>query len=221
MLKCAPDDVETAAKLVDVYKRQNDPARAVELQQQLIQRSQSPEEKRQRVIELALIHEQTAHDNRRAEQALESARREFPQDVALLRALAEFYTRHQQTPAFNILLDRAGADARRALTAGRLTPASFEVLATVFDLRGRTDAARVSAAMLATLEGQPVELRGAGRGARLRPRARRPARARGADAAAARAPRQDRRGPRRGDRPRPSRDEGDAHRRRTRPSLAS
>jgi hypothetical protein len=122
----------------------------------------SPEEKRQRVIDLALIHEQTAHDNRRAEQALESARREFPQDVALLRALAEFYKRHQQTPAFNILLDRAGADARRALTAGRLTPASFDVLATVFDLRGRTDAARVSAAMLATLEGKPVELRGAG-----------------------------------------------------------
>ncbi len=162
VLKCAPDDVETAVKLVDVYKRQNDSARAVELQQQLIQRAESPEEKRQRVIDLALIHEQTAHDNRRAEQALESARREFPQDVALLRALAEFYKRHQQTPAFNILLDRAGADARRALTAGRLTPASFDVLATVFDLRGRTDAARVSAAMLATLEGKPVELRGAG-----------------------------------------------------------
>ena len=157
------DDVETAERSSSTStSRQNDSARAVELQQDLIQRSQSPEEKRQRVIELSLIHEQTAHDNRRAEQALESARREFPQDVALLRALAEFYTRHRQTPAFNILLDRAGADARRALTAGRLTPASFDVLATVFDLRGRTDAARVSAAMLATLEGRPVELRGAG-----------------------------------------------------------
>src|SRR6202022_3799325 len=98
--------------------RQNDSARAVELQQQLIQKSQSAEEKRQRVIELSLIHEQTAHDNRKAEQALESARREFPQDVAVLRALAEFYHRHRQTPAFNILLDRAAADARRALTAG-------------------------------------------------------------------------------------------------------
>ena len=36
VLKCAPDDVETATKLVDVYKRQNDSARAVELQQELI-----------------------------------------------------------------------------------------------------------------------------------------------------------------------------------------
>ena len=144
VLKCAPDDVDTAAKLVDVYKRQNDPVRAIELQQDLLQRSQSPDEKRQRVVELALIHEETAHDNRKAEQTLEGARREFPQDVSILRALAAFYTRHRQTPAVNILLDRAGADARRALTAGRLTPASFEVLATVFELRGQTDAARVS-----------------------------------------------------------------------------
>ncbi|HEY5147760.1 MAG TPA: tetratricopeptide repeat protein, partial [Polyangiaceae bacterium] len=162
VLKCAPDDVDTAAKLVDVYKRQNDPVRAIELQQDLLQRSQSPDEKRQRVVELALIHEETAHDNRKAEQTLEGARREFPQDVSILRALAAFYTRHRQTPAVNILLDRAGADARRALTAGRLTPASFEVLATVFELRGQTDAARVSQAMLATLEGRPVELQGAG-----------------------------------------------------------
>jgi tetratricopeptide (TPR) repeat protein len=162
VLKCAPDDVDTAAKLVEVYKRQNDAVRALELQQDLLQRSQSPDEKRQRMVELSLIHEETAHDNRKAEQTLEGARREFPQDVSILRALAAFYTRHHQTPAVNILLDRAGADARRALTAGRLTPASFEVLATVFELRGQTDAARVSQAMLATLEGRPVELRGAG-----------------------------------------------------------
>jgi tetratricopeptide (TPR) repeat protein len=162
VLKCAPDDIETATKLVTVYKRQNDPARAIELQQELVQRSKTPEEKRERVIELSRIHEETGHDNRKAEQTLESARREFPQDVSLLRALAEFYTRHKQTPAFNILLDRAGADARRALTAGRLTPASFEVLAAVFDLRGKTDAARVSQAMLDTLDAKPVDIGGAG-----------------------------------------------------------
>jgi tetratricopeptide (TPR) repeat protein len=162
VLKCAPDDPETTMKLVDVYKRQNDATRAIELQQNLIQKSRSPEQKRARIIELSAIQEQVARDNRKAEQTLEGARRESPQDVALLRALAEFYTRHRQTPAVNILLDRAGADARRALTAGRLVPASFEILATVFELRGRTDAARVSLAMLATLEGRPVDLRGAG-----------------------------------------------------------
>jgi predicted Zn-dependent protease len=162
VLKRAPEDATTTEKLVDVYKRQNDPARAAELQQELIARAASPEDKRRRVIELAAIHEQTAHDNRRAEQTLEAARREFPQDVAVLRALAEFYVRHHQAPAVNILLDRAGADARRALAAGRFTPATFEVLATVFDLRGRKDAARVTHGMLEALEARPADLGGAG-----------------------------------------------------------
>ena len=79
----------------------------------------------------------------------------------MLRALAEFYIRHHQTPAVNILLDRAGADARRGLAAGRFTPGLFEVLATVFDLRGKKDAARVTEAMLAAFEGRPAEFGGA------------------------------------------------------------
>jgi tetratricopeptide (TPR) repeat protein len=162
VLKRAPDDVATSEKLVDVYKRQNDPARAVELQQELVGKSRTPEDKRRRLVELATIHEVTAHDNRKAEQTLEAARREFPQDVGILRALADFYTRHHQAPAVNILLDRAGSDARRALAAARFSPGLFEVLATVFELRGKKDAARVTQAMLAALEGRPGELRGAG-----------------------------------------------------------
>jgi len=162
VLKRAPGDVETTEQLIDVYKRQKDPARAVELQQELVKASRSPEEKRKRLVELAAIHEQTAHDNRRAEQTLEAARREFPQDVGPLRALAEFYARHHQTPAFNILLDRAGGDARRALAAGRFSNGLFEVLATVFDLRGRKDAAAATQAVLAALEGRPAQVRGAG-----------------------------------------------------------
>jgi tetratricopeptide repeat protein len=162
VLKRAPEDVETTEKLVDVYKRQNDSARAAELQQELVAKAQSPEEKRRRVLELAAIHEHVAHDDRRAEQTLEAARREFPQDVAVLRALAEFYTNHHQAPAVNILLDRAGGDARRALVAGRVSPAIFEVLGTVSDLRGKKDAARVARAMLAVLAGQPAEIGGTG-----------------------------------------------------------
>ena len=158
VLKRGPEDVPTLRKLVDVYKRQNDATRAAELQQDLISRAPSPEEKRAGYIELAAIHEVAGHDNRRAEQTLEAARKEFPQDVGLLRALAEFYVRHQQTPAVNILLDRAGADARRALAAGRFSPAAFGVLATVNDLRGKKDAAAASTAMLAALEGRPAQI---------------------------------------------------------------
>ena len=158
VLKRGPEDVPTLRKLVDVYKRQNDATRAAELQQDLIARASTPEEKRAGYVELAAIHEVAGHDNRRAEQTLEAARKEFPQDVGLLRALAEFYVRHQQTPAVNILLDRAGADARRALAAGRFSPAAFGVLATVNDLRGKKDAAAASTAMLAALEGRPAQI---------------------------------------------------------------
>jgi tetratricopeptide (TPR) repeat protein len=166
VLKRTPEDAETTEKLVEVYKRQNDAARAAELQQTLITRARSADEKRRRMIDLSVIHEQTGHDNRRAEQALEAARREFPQDVAVLRAIAAFYMRHNQAPAVNVLLDRVGGDARRALAAGRFAPGLFEVLAAVFELRGRRDAAQVAQSMLAAFEAKPVaELRGAGEAA--------------------------------------------------------
>ena len=66
-----------------------------------------------------------SHDLRKAEQTLEAARREFPSDVGVLRALAEFYIRHKQTPAVNILLDRAAGDTRRAFATGRFSPAAL------------------------------------------------------------------------------------------------
>jgi tetratricopeptide (TPR) repeat protein len=162
VLKRTPEDVATIEKLVEVYRRQSDVGRAAELQQELVKLAATPEDKRRRLIELAFIHEQTGHDNRKAEQTLEGARREFPQDVAILRALAEFYVRHQQTPAVNILLDRAGADARRALAAGRFSTSAFEILGLVFEVRGKRDAAQSTQAMLAALEGRPAEIRAAG-----------------------------------------------------------
>jgi predicted Zn-dependent protease len=157
VLRRAPDDVETTQKLVEVYKRQNDPARAVELQQELVDRAQSPEDRRDRVLELAAIHEKISRDVRRAEKTLESARRDLPHDVVLLRALAEFYTRHHQTPAVHMLLDRASADARRALGAGRIASPPFEILAAVAELRNKPAAALAASAMLAAVEGRPVE----------------------------------------------------------------
>jgi lipoprotein NlpI len=161
VLRRDPEDIASLERLVDVYRRQNDAAQAIEAQQQLLARAKDVAEKRKRLVELALIHEQVSHDVRKAEQTLEAARREFPSDVGILRALAEFYLRHRQTPAVNILLDRAAGDARRAFQAGRLSPALFETMATVYELRGREDAANVARATLAAFTAQPCELRGA------------------------------------------------------------
>ena len=162
VLKRAPDDLRTLERLVEVYRKQNDGARALEIAQQLLKMATVPQERRDRLVAIALIHETTARDLRKAEQALEAARREFPNDVGALRALAEFYQRQKQLPAVNILLDRASADAQRALSAGRFSPALFQVLHAVHDLRGKKDAARVVSATVAALEGESSQVTGAG-----------------------------------------------------------
>ena len=160
VLKRAPDHVPTLERLVRVY-RGSDPQKALDTAQQLLKLSTDPEERKKRLIDIAQIHETNTRELRKAEQALEAARREFPTDVGVLRALAEFYQRQRQMPAVNILLDRASADARRSLSAGRFSPALFEMLQTVHELRGKRDGARVAAAALAALQGSPVSVPGA------------------------------------------------------------
>ena len=161
VLKRGTNDKKTTGKLVDVYKRQGDIARAVEMQQQLISAATDPNERLERLIELASIHETVGRDPRRSEQVLDSARKEYPTSVVALRAMAEFYSRQRQAPAMQILLDRAAGDARRAFAQGRFVPSLFEVLHAAFELRGKKDAARVVAATLAAVEGQKSELGGA------------------------------------------------------------
>ena len=153
VLKRAPNDLGTLEKLVDIYKRQGDVAKAVETQQTIVSEAHEPGQRLQRLVDLAQIHETTARDARRSEQVLESARKEFPTSVVALRAMAEFYARQRQMPAMQILLDRAAGDARRSFTAGRFVTSLFEVLHAAYELRGRKDAARVVAATLAAVEG--------------------------------------------------------------------
>ena len=153
VLKRNPGSIATLEKLIDIYKRQGDVAKAVETQQQIVAEAQDPNTRLQRLIDLAAIHETTARDARRAEQVLESARKEFPTSVVALRAMAEFYSRQRQMPAMQILLDRAASDARRSFAAGRFVTSLFEVLHAAYELRGRKDAARVVAATLAAVEG--------------------------------------------------------------------
>lgn len=162
VLKRAPNDIATLEKLIEIYKRQGDVAKAVETQMQIVAEASDPVLRLQRLIDLAAIHETTARDARRAEQVLESARKEFPTSVVALRAMAEFYSRQRQMPAMQILLDRAAGDARRSFAAGRFVTSLFEVLHAAYELRGRKDAARVVAATLAAVEGPNGPGRGAG-----------------------------------------------------------
>ncbi|HEX6274225.1 MAG TPA: tetratricopeptide repeat protein, partial [Polyangiaceae bacterium] len=162
VLKRTPDDTETVERLVNVYGQRGQPERAVELQTELLGRAQTPAQKRDRTLALAGIYEQIVKDRKRADATLDRARREWPQDVVVLRALVEHHRRANEQRAAQVLLDRAANDARRALATGRFDPSLFEVLGTVADLKGAADAALVAEATLAALAGQPFPVRGAG-----------------------------------------------------------
>ena len=150
VLKRAPDDAETTEKLVDVYKRQNDAARAIELQQELVQKSRvAGGEARSGSSSCppstSKPRRTTARPSRRSKARGASSRRTW-RSCAPSRSSTRGTSRRRRV---NILLDRAGADARRALTAGRLVPASFEsprygVRAAREDGRGAGDVRRCS-----------------------------------------------------------------------------
>jgi lipopolysaccharide biosynthesis regulator YciM len=161
VLRRIPGDAAAQERLVEVYRRTGDSPKAIEIQHALLSAAKSPEQKRKRTVELAAIHEQVARDPKKAEALLEAARKEFPNDVELLAAVAAFYTRSNRVPALHVLLDRAAGDARRALATGRFDVSLFAMLGAVAKLRDRTQAARIAETTVAAIEGRPSELGGA------------------------------------------------------------
>jgi tetratricopeptide (TPR) repeat protein len=161
ILKRSPADTGARERLVALYQRGGDAARAIEQQTVLVNAAEAPEAKCKRTIELAGIYEAVG-EGKKAETTLLQARKTWPKDDAALGALARYYQRANQASAANVLLDRAVADARRALSTGRFEPYLFSTIATVAELRGRPDAAAVARAAVAALEGGPAEMDGAG-----------------------------------------------------------
>jgi Tfp pilus assembly protein PilF len=162
VLKRSPEDSAATARLVQVYGRMGDTPRALELQNDLVQRAEAPEHKRDATLGLAVVYEQIVGDRRKAEGILDKARKTWGQDSTVLRALAEFHQRAGEQAALGVLLDRSAADARRALSTGRFDSAFFDILATVSELRGERDAATIARATLAALTGRDVAVNGAG-----------------------------------------------------------
>ena len=162
VLKRDPDDADAVARLVQVYGRLGDKATALSLQSDLLARAKTTDEKRDRMLALAIVEEQIVGERKRAEATFEKARKEWPHDSAVLRAVAEFQQRNGENRATQVLLDRAAADARRALGTGRFEPGFFEVLATVAELKHAGDSALVARATLAALRGEEVAVPAAG-----------------------------------------------------------
>ncbi|WCQ88212.1 hypothetical protein [Sorangium sp. Soce836] len=164
ILKRAPGDVSARERLVALYKRAGDGARALEQQNVLINAAEAPEQKCRRTAELAEIYESMG-DMKKAEATLLTARKTWPKDDFALGALARYYQRTEQASAAGVLLDRALADARRALSTGRFEPYLFSTVATVAELRGRAGASRIARATVAALDGRDAAMGGAGNAA--------------------------------------------------------
>ncbi len=164
ILKRTPASEEARERLVALYQRQGNFPLAIEQQTTLINAAEAPERKCARTAELAQIYE-VSGDAKKAEATLLQARKTWPKDDVALTALARFYQRNNQSQQAATLLDRAVADARRALGTGRFEPYLFSTVAAVAELRNRPDAAKVAKAAVAALEGESAELDGAGLGA--------------------------------------------------------
>ncbi|WP_437279620.1 tetratricopeptide repeat protein [Sorangium sp. So ce375] len=164
ILKRSPGDVSARERLVSLYKRAGDGARALEQQNLLINAAEAPEQKCRRTAELAEIYESMG-DAKKAEATLLTARKTWPKDDFALGALARYYQRTEQASAATTLLDRALADARRALNTGRFEPYLFSTVATVAELRGRASASSIARATVAALEGRDAAMGGAGNAA--------------------------------------------------------
>ncbi|WP_437897768.1 hypothetical protein [Sorangium sp. So ce124] len=164
ILKRSPGDVSARERLVSLYKRAGDGARALEQQNLLINAAEAPEQKCRRTAELAEIYEAMG-DAKKAEATLLTARKTWPKDDFALGALARYYQRTEQASAAATLLDRALADARRALNTGRFEPYLFSTVATVAELRGRAGAARIARATVDALDGRDAAMGGAGNAA--------------------------------------------------------
>ncbi len=161
VLKRAPENTKARGKLVELYLAAGEPQRAFEQQQEVITAANSPADKCTATVKLAEIHEASG-DPKLAEKTLVKARRTWNKDAAPVMALYRFYKRTGQDPAADILLDRASADVRRGLGAGRFEAPLFAMATAVADLRGQADAAQIAKATLGAITGEATYIEGGG-----------------------------------------------------------
>ena len=161
VLKRAAGNATARSKLVNLYLAAGEPQKAFEQQQEVITAAKVPSDKCEATVKLAEIHEASG-DAKLAEQTLVKARRTWNKEPAPVMALYGFYKRNGQEPAADILLDRASADVRRGLGAGRFEAPLFAMATTVAELRGQADAAEISKATLGAITGEPTYIEGGG-----------------------------------------------------------
>jgi hypothetical protein len=163
VLEASPADLDVSTRLVDIYCRLGLAERAAQLQVQLIQAAELAETKRSLALRLAEIYETVGRDKEKALSTLESTRKAWPLDAAVLSASISFLDRVGDTSARGMTLSRAEKDTRRKLDEGTLDPALLETLATIARLNGQPGEAQAcSAARSAYLGSDDGQIKPAG-----------------------------------------------------------
>jgi tetratricopeptide (TPR) repeat protein len=162
VLKLVPGDLLAMERLAALLRRQGELQGAAEQLQELARSEPDYERARNHQLSLADVYREM-NDPRRAEQVLESARRESPTDIVVLEALAELYRKQNAQAALAIHANRAAGDFRHVLAADLADKSAWLGLAQVLRWRGREDAARcvAQAATALGIEGTSLEVRGA------------------------------------------------------------
>jgi lipopolysaccharide biosynthesis regulator YciM len=161
VLKREPDHLGAREALVALFLDSGDTAKAFEQQKALVDGAKSHADKCTHTVRMAEIHE-AAGELKEAEQVLVKARRTWSKEATPVLALYRFYKRTGQDPAADMLLDRASAEVRRGLGAGRFEAGLFALAKMVAEMRDQADAARIADATLAAIEGRVVSVGGAG-----------------------------------------------------------
>jgi tetratricopeptide (TPR) repeat protein len=134
-------------KLAAVLERTGERAAAVEVIDSLL--AHAPAEKRVDYVTWKARLLEAMGDVRAAEEAIESERRASPTNMPLVQQLVGLYERRGARAAVGLHLSRTAEDLREAFEADLDADTLLPKLVDVFLLRGRKDAARVTASVAA------------------------------------------------------------------------
>jgi tetratricopeptide (TPR) repeat protein len=144
VLKLGPRHVKALERLSALYRREGQRDLSAEALERLLQAVESPARRREVAFELAKLKEDHG-DARGAEETLETLRRKSPEDLYVLRGLADFYRRNKAQSALAMHLNRAVDDLRRAVEQDFDDAALWTALVEMLDEKQRRDAARACA----------------------------------------------------------------------------
>jgi cellulose synthase operon protein C len=139
------DHVEAIERLADIYERQNQPAKQVKALQRLLQLNTDYLKRQQVTLNLGDAFERSG-EPREAERTYQAWQQQFPHDLEVILAQADFYRRQNATSALAVHLDRAANEYREAIKHGSIDPGYWLGLTEVYTRRGHTVAAQAVAA---------------------------------------------------------------------------